>query len=63
MLKTAGNLPLLVLIQELGSTGVVVHVEKGDNGDDKGEKTLEDKDPLPAVKASESVHQDDTTSE
>jgi hypothetical protein len=61
--KAANDLLALRVVEELGSVGVIVHNEEGHDSKDHGEETLDDEDPSPTIKATNTVHLHDTTGE
>jgi hypothetical protein len=63
LFKAANNLLALRIVEELGSVGVIVHDEESHDSKDHGEETLDDEDPSPTVKATNTVHLHDTTGE
>lgn len=60
LFETAENLLALVISEELGSVGVIVHDKEGHDSKDKGDEALNDEDPGPAVKVANTVHLHDT---
>lgn len=62
LLKAADNLVLLLRGKEISGIRIIVHDPESSNGSDKGSKTLEDEEPRPARKVTNTVHLKDTTS-
>ena len=63
VLKAAHDLLLFLHGEEGCRAGIVVHDEKGGEGDDDGGKTFNDEDPRPTGFAAQTVHLHDTTGE
>jgi hypothetical protein len=63
LFQAARDFLLLGIVEELGGLRVVVHVEKGNNGNEEGKKTFKDEDPSPTGKAADTLHLDDTAGE